>query len=129
METIIRSVDDGPSSGNLRAYTIYHEEDPEKKKQIQEAALNQGFIAKSSSIFLIAADPPKSMAKYGERGMLYAIQDATIAGMCMTFAATALQLGTCWVGSIDENKIKEIYNVKKDGIPLSLICVGKAQQY
>ncbi len=129
LESLIRSVDYGPSAGGIRPYKIYHEENAEKKKQLQEAALNQGFISQASSVFCIVAYPPKSKEKYGGRGTLYAIQDATIAGMCLTFVATAFDLDTCWVGSIEEDKIREIYGVGEEEIPLSLICVGKAERY
>ena len=120
---LIRSIDCGPSSGGLRAYGVYYKED--NKDKIQAAALNQRFINKSSIIFCLCADPKKSIEKYGERGNLYAIQDATIAGCQITFAAIALWLGTCWVGSIDNKKIMKIYNIPKNQFPLSLICIGK----
>lgn len=123
-DILIRSIDGGPSSGGLRAYQIYHTEDFKKKIALQKAALNQQFISKAAIIFCICADPKKSQEKYGERGMLYAIQDATIAGMQITFAATALLLGSCWVGSIDSSKVKDVYKISDSYEPLSLICIG-----
>lgn|SRR3990167_3267718 len=124
-DVLIRSIDSGPSSGGLRAYSVWRTESERKKGLLQEATLNQRFVSKAAIIFCICADPDKSKEKYGDRGWLYSIQDATIAGMCITFAATALGLGSCWVGSIDEKKVRKIYNISENHIPLSLICIGK----
>mgnify|MGYP001558439143 CR=1 FL=1 len=129
LETLIRASDYGPSAGNLRAYSIYHEENHKKKKEIQKAILDQGFISDASTVFCICAAPVKSTEKYGERGKLYAVQDATISGMCITVAATAIDLDSCWVGSINEKEIRKIYGIPEQEIPLSLVCVGRAQRF
>jgi site-specific recombinase XerC len=48
----------------------------------------------------------RSAAKYRERGArLYAIQDATIACAFAMLAATALGLGTVWVGAFDDVRV------------------------
>ena len=124
-DILIRAIDCGPSSGGLRAYTVYHTEKENNKNELQKASLNQKFISQASIIFCVCAVPEKSAEKYGERGELYAVQDATIAGMCITFAATALWLGSCWVGSIETDKIKLILDIPENEIPLSLICIGR----
>lgn len=120
-----RAIDCGPSAGGIRPYSVYFVTSIPKKLRVQEACGNQLFIADAYMLFCISITPEKSVEKYGERGTLYAIQDATIAGMNLIFAATALGLGSCWVGSIDTEKIKKIYRLPEGMIPLSIICIGR----
>lgn len=126
MAILLSAIDCGPSAGNIRPYSVWHTGEKEKKDALCVAALEQQFISECSTVFCICSDPGRSEEKYGNRGELYAIQDATIAGMCLTFAASALGLGTCWVGSIVQNSIiRKALEIPADHIPLSLICVGK----
>lgn len=127
--TLLRSIDLGPSAGGLYAYSVYHTSSQGKKNKIQKLCLDQGFISDCSIIFLLCASPDKNYEKYGERGSLYAIQDATIAGMNITVTATTLWLGSCWVGSIDQEGLGKVFKVKKEDIPLSIICIGRRREY
>ena len=123
---LLMAIDCGPSAGDIRPYSVWHTSEKEKKDALRLAALDQQFISECSMVFCICADPAKSQEKYGGRGTLYAIQDATIAGMCVTFAASGLGLGTCWVGSIaDEAAVRRILKIPGEHMPLSLICIGK----
>lgn len=121
---IVNSVECGPSAGNLRAYAVHRVEGAETKEKLCGLALGQRQVADASVVFVVCAVPSKSMAKYGQRGELYAIQDATIAGMNVTYAATALGLGSCWIGSIFTGNVVNLLGLDKDEIPISLICVG-----
>lgn len=125
LQLMIRAIDAGPSAGGIRPYAIYHTKDEGDKREIYDACLQQGMVMDCSVVFVICSIPEKSKEKYGDRGELYAIQDTTIAGMCMNFVANVLQLDTCWIGSIFEDEIRKVFKIPNDQVPLSLICVGK----
>ena len=54
--------------------------------------------------------------------------DATIAMDHFVLAATALGLGTCWVGWFREDRVKEILGVPDKVRVLALIPVGYARE-
>ncbi|RSN74338.1 nitroreductase family protein [Candidatus Methanodesulfokora washburnensis] len=56
--------------------------------------------------------------------MLYSIQDATIAATYAMLSATALDLGTCWVGAFDDDKVREVVGASKDLVPVAVITIG-----
>ena len=64
------------------------------------------------------------MSQYGERGILYAVEDATIAATYMMLAAHAIRLQTCWTGSFDDETVSEILGLLQHARPVTLLAVG-----
>lgn len=64
------------------------------------------------------------MSRYGERGILYAVQDATIAATYMMLAAHAIRLHTCWMGAFDEAQVKEVLELPAHVRPVAILSVG-----
>ena len=50
--------------------------------------------------------------------------DLGIAGEHMVLAATSLGLGTCWVVAFNQEKVKEILGIPREGHVVALITVG-----
>jgi nitroreductase len=69
----------------------------------------------------------RSMSRYGERGILYAIQDATIACTYMMLAAHAGGLQSCWVGAFDEEEVKEVLDLPGHLRPVAMLAVGRGK--
>ncbi|MEM4221833.1 MAG: nitroreductase family protein [archaeon] len=123
LEKILYSSNLAPSAGNLQAYKIYVVKDKETKKEIADAAYGQEFIAEAPIVLVFCAVPEESSWKYGPRGeKLYCIQDATIVCAYAQLAATALGLGSVWVGAFDEERIKKI--IGTENIPVAVLPVG-----
>jgi len=97
---------------------------PETKRLIAEAALEQMFIATAPVVIVVCANYPRSMRIYGERGKLYAEQDATAAVENILLAAHALGLGAVWVGAFHERAISKILEIPEYVRPIAIIPVG-----
>lgn len=123
-DALFRYASVGPSAGDLRACSFHETFHPQEKLQLQKLALDQVQVGEASSVFCICAIPELSAVKYGHRGNLYSIQDASIMGMNITYAATALGLDSCWVGSIDVDRVIKMLNLPPGEIPLTFICIG-----
>jgi len=54
----------------------------------------------------------------------WAIVDATIAMQNMVIAAWALGIGSCWIGSFDEKKVKQLLNIPNSWKVVALITFG-----
>jgi len=111
-----------PSAGALRAYKFVAIAIKEKIEQIT-GVTRQKWIKDAGLIVVICVDPEKSATRYGNRGRsLYSIQDATLFGSHLDLYFVSQGLGTCWVGSFNEEKIKKL--LKLDLRPISLLVVG-----
>jgi nitroreductase len=64
------------------------------------------------------------MSRYGGRGKLYAVEDATIACTYLMLAAHALRLHTCWTGAFDEDEVREILKIPQHVRPVVLLAAG-----
>ncbi|MEZ0360390.1 MAG: nitroreductase family protein [Hydrogenobacter sp.] len=122
---ILKATGKAPSAGDLQAFEVVLIRDERKKAQIARFALNQWFIAEAPAVFVFFANPDRNAWKYGRRGIeLYSLQDATIACVYAQLAATALGLGTCWVGAFDEKGLKQLLDVPASWKPVSILTLG-----
>jgi nitroreductase len=122
---IMEAVRSAPSAGNLQAYEVVVVLDPQKRMEVARWALNQWFIAEAPVVFVFFANPARSAIKYGKRGAeLYCLQDATIACAYAQLSATALGLGTCWVGAFEEAGLKACLSAGRDWKPVAILTVG-----
>lgn len=77
---------------------------------------------------VFCADPNRSAERYGERGSeLYSVQDATIAGTFAMLAAVDLGLATVWIGDFDEEKVRQVLDVKSIR-PVAMFSLGYAAE-
>jgi nitroreductase len=114
-----------PSAGNLEAWDVIVVTEDDARSALAEAAYDQEHIAKASTVFVVCANYVRSMSRYGERGILYAVQDATIACTYMMLAAHAQKLHSCWTGAIDEDAVREILDLPQHIRPVALLAVGR----
>ncbi|MCX7778759.1 MAG: nitroreductase family protein [Patescibacteria group bacterium] len=129
LQKIIEAAKMAPSAGGIYPTDFIVVRDQKTKKQIAKAALGQYFISEAPLVIVVAVDVEKTASRYGERGRnLYVIQDSAAATENLILAATALGLGTCWVGAFDENEIAKILQLKQSFRPLAIIPVGYEKQ-
>jgi nitroreductase len=114
-----------PSAGNLEAWDVVVVTEEDTRGALAEAAYDQAHIEKASTIFIVCTNYVRSMSRYGERGILYAVQDATIACTYMMLAAHAKGLHTCWTGAFDEDAVREILDLPQHIRPIALLAAGK----
>ncbi|MEM0350832.1 MAG: nitroreductase family protein [Archaeoglobaceae archaeon] len=124
LKLILEAGNAAPSAGNLQARDFVVVRDPKTKLELAKAAVRQMFIAQAPVVVVVCANYPRSMRVYGERGKLYAEQDATAAIENILLAVTALNLGACWVGAFDEEKVSEILNLPNFVRPMAIIPIG-----
>lgn len=129
LKEILEAADSAPSAGNLKAREIIIVEDQETKNQVAKFAMGQNFIAEAPLVLVFFSVPMRSAQKYSQRGKnLYSLQDATIAASFAWLQAVILDISACWVGAFDEEKVKEILNVKKDWRPIAILPLGYSRE-
>jgi len=95
------------------------------RSELKKAALNQDPVENGAGILVFSAVYEQTTRKYGNRGVRYALLEAGHAAQNVYLQAVSLDLGTVVIGAFDDNKIKEIVNLKDNERPLYLMPVGK----
>lgn len=114
----------GPTAGNRQAWDVIVVTDPGIKEDLFDIAYQQEHLLTAPVLFVICANYVRSMSQYGERGILYALQDATIAGTYLMLAAHAEGLQTCWTGAFEDDGIREVLDVPEHIRPLAILALG-----
>lgn len=124
---ILECASTAPSAGNLEAWDVVVITDSETRAALSAAALHQRHISEAPLVLVVCANCERSMSRYGDRGLLYAVQDATIACTYMMLAAHAIGLHTCWTGAFDEGRVKEILGLPARVRPIAMLPVGRGR--
>ncbi len=123
-ETLLRVLEAArlaPSSSNRQEWRFIVVRDEARKKRLAEAANNQTWIADAPVIIGAVATDPASIMTCGVPR--YAV-DLTIAVDHMTLAAVQEGLGTCWIGSFSQERVREILGVDKSCMVLTILPMG-----
>ena len=125
IETILSVVMSCPTAGNLQAYKVFVFRDAKRRLELSKAAMGQPSIAEAPVVLVFAAEPSTSARKYGKKGAeFFAVQDATVACTFAHLAATALGLGSVWIGAFDEAKVIEAGTLTGGSRPVALLPIG-----
>lgn len=122
---LIESASLAPSAGNLEPWKFVVVKREDLRQALASAAFDQDFIQSAPICIVVCTEPGRSAARYGERGAnLYCLQDSAAAVQNILLTATAFGLGSCWVGSFDEARVKEILGLEPNFKPIALLPIG-----
>jgi nitroreductase len=124
VQNLIDAAETAPSAGNLRARRYVAVMNPEIIKALAVAAYGQNHLKTAPIVIVICADVDRSSSRYGDRGSLYAIQDAAAATMCLLLKACDLGLGACWNGAFDDDMVRDLLGLEEHILPVALISIG-----
>lgn len=131
LQAILDAAAAAPSAGNLQAYEILvlANLDQEARREVIEAGYQQDLLTSAPALLVFCADSERSREPYGERGAsLFALQDATVAAAYAQLAATALVLGSCWVGAFDEDRMRTLLRLPARLRPVAILAIGYAAE-
>jgi nitroreductase len=124
IEYLLACASTAPSAGNLESWDVIVVTDEEVRTALAAAAFDQSHIEKAGLVLVVCANYVRSMSRYGERGILYGLEDATIACTYMMLAAHARNLHACWTGAFDDDEVRSILDLPQHIRPVSLLAVG-----
>ena len=129
LQEILKAANAAPSAGNLQAYEVYLVREAPLLATLARAAGDQDFVAAAPLALVFCAHPARSAPRYGERGTrLYALQDATISCTFAMLAATALGLGSVWVGAFDKDAVRRVIKAPEGLVPMAILPIGYAAE-
>lgn len=111
LTAIIAAAQSAPSSSNHQAFSIIEVRDPERKQRLVERGRGSRFIPEAPVVLVFVADWARAgqmAARAGEgrvaseylESTIVGVVDAALAAQNASVAASALGLGTCFLGSL-----------------------------
>ncbi len=121
---LLEAAEAAPSAGNLRSRRYVVITGQEMRKVLALAAYGQEQVERAPLLIVVCADVGRSSTRYGDRGSLFAIQDASVAAMCLLLAAHDAGLGACWNGAFDDALVREALGLAENVLPVAIISLG-----
>jgi len=108
-----------PSASNYQPWHFIVVKDAAKRQVLSEGKYAK-FLTESPVVIVGCGDKKTSPRWY--------VVDTTIALQQMVIAATAEGLGTCWIGSFDEDTVRETLGVPERFAVVAMLAVGYHKQ-
>ncbi len=105
-----------PSASNIQPWHFVVVKSPERKRKIAETGRWARFLKDAPIVIVGCGDPEASPRFY--------MVDVALAMQNMVLAATGLGIGTCWVGSFDEEKVKKLLKIPGKLRIVALLALG-----
>ena len=122
---IVQAAIRAPSGGNRQPWHFVIVRREQVRERLAKAAGGQSFLAQAPVVIVVCTDPERSAEGYGDRGRsLYCIQDTAAAAEHILLTATALGLGSCWVGAFDDSAVAGILQLSATLHPVAMIPLG-----
>jgi nitroreductase len=115
LQKILEAARLAPSASNVQPRHFIVVTDSERREALS-SGMFAGFL-KQAPVVIAACGDEKKSPKW------YAI-DVAIAVENMVLAATGEGLGTCWIGSFDENKVRAILKIPQNLRVVVLLVIG-----
>ncbi len=104
-----------PSANNLQPWHFIVVKDEKKRRRLSGGKW-AGFLIESPVVIVGCGDRNLSPEWHAV--------DTTIALTQMVAAATAEGLGTCWIGSFDEDNVRSVVNVPENYTVVAMLALG-----
>ncbi|RJQ18206.1 hypothetical protein C4573_00605 [Candidatus Woesearchaeota archaeon] len=126
---VIEAGHHAPSAGNLQSWKFIIITEKEIIKHIANYAFQQFWIETAPVVIAVCSYDEKQERHYGEVGKtLYATQGCAAAIQNMLLTATALDLGCCWVGGFERDKVHDLLKIPTNVNLQALITLGYADE-
>lgn len=105
LRKILEAGNSAPCAGKLSNWRFIIVKYQKDKEKLAEACFNQEWIANASVLIVVCSDNSRLTGIYGKRGDTYAIQNTAAAIQNILIEATALGIGSAWIGAFDPDGI------------------------
>lgn len=110
-----------PSAKNLQNWKFIVVRDEETRRKLVDEAIQQNFVSEAPVILVCCGIETESVMKCGQ--YRYTV-DLSIATAYMILEAYEQGLGTCWLGSFDEEKVKDILGIPENVRVVAITPLG-----
>ncbi len=125
LEMILESARIAPSAANRQEWKFIVVKNKETRKKLVKAANGQTFVAEAPVTIVACSTESERVMPCGQYA--YTV-DLSIAVSFMILEATALGLGTCWLGAFDEEKVRNILEIPERIRVPAMFTLGYADE-
>jgi len=129
---LIEAAELAPSGNNAKPWHFVVVRSEEQKKLLRENGIfKQDFVYSAPVIIVCCADPSaytKNVSGFDDDNKTRAIRDLSISSAFLVLRATELGLGTCYIGWVKKEKIKQVLEIEKGYAVPYVITVGYANK-
>ncbi|MCX7705524.1 MAG: nitroreductase family protein [bacterium] len=123
LKKVLNAARIAPSGSNRQPWKFIVVRDKERIKKLAQLCHNQSFIAQAP-VVIAGCGRNIHYNRGGWMGDYSVIVDVAIAFDHLTLAARAEGLGTCWIGSFDNDEIKKYLGIPDDYNVIALTPLG-----
>lgn len=98
--------------------------DQDTRHQIMRLCEDQRFIAEAPVVIIAYAQETKAYSRGGWMGRYSVIVDVSIAMDHLMLAARAEGLGTCWIGSFDNDGLRSLFSLPEGVNVIAVMPIG-----
>jgi nitroreductase len=120
LDSILEAARLGPSARNMQDWRFVVVADPETKRQVAETTSQPDAFAKAGVIIAACSNSDYVM----RCGQAIGPIDIAIALENICLHATELGLGTCWIGSFEPQKVRQVLGIPDDIAIIELMTIG-----
>lgn len=113
LDRVLESVRISPSGSNRQPWRFILVTDPGLRGELVAACGDQDFVGEAP-IVVVACGHDIRYNRGGYMGEMSFLVDVSIAFTHLILAARAEGLGTCWIGSFDNDRIKGLLSIPED---------------
>jgi len=121
LQRVLEAARLAPSARNLQEWRFVVVSDPDLRRRVGIDAAGQEFVAQAPVVIACCAESDGRLMRCGQQA--YPI-DVAIAIDHLTLAAAAEGLGTCWIGSFDEGRVRELLGIPPAVRVVQLLALG-----
>jgi len=108
LESLVDTAHQGPSWMNKQCWHFIIVKETITIQEIARAGIINRWLKQAPALIIACADPHLSGTR---EGLPYFLVDTAIAMDHLILSATEKGLGTCWIGSFDEKKMKSLLGI------------------
>jgi nitroreductase len=127
LQRVLEAARLAPSGKNYQPWKFIIVQDKELKEKLAQASAEQFFMAEAPIIIVGCGFPDDSYSRMGRYMKSWPV-DVTIALEHLILQAAEEGLGTCWIGSFEEEEVKSILNIPENVRVLALTPLGYSDE-
>jgi nitroreductase len=120
LDQIFEAARQAPSAKNLQDWRFVVVTDKTNKQKVAECTNHPNAFGKAGAMIAACSVCSDTM----RCGQLIAPIDVSIALEHIALMATELGLATCWIGSFDTEKVRQVLGIPKDVAIIELMAIG-----
>jgi nitroreductase len=121
LDEILEAARMAPSARNVQPWKFVVITDAKKREKLTEVCKGQTFVSQAPATIAVCVNNLSYKMACGFRG---AVIDAAIAGEHIALQAVELGLGSCWIGSFHQDKLRQLINLPAEYKAVALLPIG-----